>query len=80
MIAPFFLAECYANRENWDSLLQISSLLFLAIAIWILMAHQTELIPPFFLDKIIVSILLTIPFFTVFIIFLPAFMEFFGLK
>ncbi|MBI3164447.1 MAG: hypothetical protein IPG44_01225 [Anaerolineales bacterium] len=52
----------------------------MAIAIWILMAYQTELIPPFFLDKIIVSILLTIPFFTVFIIFLPAFMEFFGLK
>jgi hypothetical protein len=52
---------------------------FFGLACLIFIAYQADMIPAFFLDKLIVSLLLIIPSSFVFLIFLPAFLDFFGI-
>ena len=53
---------------------------FFGLACLIFIAFQADMIPVFFLDKLIVSLLLIVPSSFVFFIFLPGFLDFFGIN
>lgn len=70
---------CFSSREQlyYGTIISILFVYFLGLACLIFIAYQADMIPVFFLDKLLFSLLLIVPSSFVFLIFLPAFLDFF---